>query len=243
MIRSNEKESFLENGYLHVPQIVESEHLERIREAFDEVWDTNRKCNQLVLLKHGCFLDLIEHPPIIERHQALFGRQIQLLQYDLLGFGPESNFPERSWHRDFSFPGDRPVSANTILYLDDMPPERGQTRVIPGSHREEFRPPQDERKQQPMEGEVAIEAQAGDAVFINSALWHTAARNLSNGKRRGVYLYYGYWWIKRYESDQALPSEAIIGASEQRLRLLGLKQPDRCLQMYDPKLGFPELQD
>ena len=242
MIRAHEKESFIEDGFLHVPQIVDAEHLERIRKVFDEVWDAHPKCNQHVLLKHECFLGLIEYPPIIERHQAIFGRQVQLLQYDLLSFGPGSNFPERSWHRDFSFPGDRPVSINTILYLDEMTPDRGQTRIIPGSHREDYRPPQDERKHQPLDGEVAVEAKAGDAVFINSALWHTAATNRSNGPRRGVYLYYGYWWIKRYEYDRALPSEALIGASEQRLRLLGLKQPDRCLQMYDPKLGFPQAQ-
>ena len=46
-------------------------------------------------------MELIEHPPILDRHRAIFGNQVQLLQYDLLRQGPRNSaFPERSWHRD-----------------------------------------------------------------------------------------------------------------------------------------------
>ena len=43
-----------------------------------------------------------------------------------------------------------------------------------------------------------------------------------------------FLWLKRYEFEQALPWQALEGASEQRLRLLGVKMPDRDLHMYDP---------
>ena len=59
-------------------------------------------------------------------------------------------------------------------------------------------------------------------------------RNASAGLRRGIYLYYGYWWLKRYESERALPWQAFEGASEQRLRLLGVRMPGRDLHMYEP---------
>src|SRR5262249_2916316 len=150
-----------------------------------------------------------------------FGDQVQLLQYDFLRQGPNSDFPLRAWHRDFSVPGDMPLSINTILYLDEMTPEKGPTYVVPGTHRGATLPPAD-RTHDPLPGEVPVFAQPGDAVFINSAIWHTGSRNQSDGLRRGIYLYYGYWWLKRYESDQALPYQAFEGASEQRLRLLGI---------------------
>ena len=79
-----------------------------------------------------------------------------------------------------------------------------------------------------------VMADAGDALFINSAIWHSGSRNQTDGLRRGIYLYYGYWWMKRYEMDQTLPWQALEGATESRLQLLGLRMPDRDLHMYDP---------
>ena len=231
-----ERQTFLENGYLHAHGVLAGGYLGSIRTEFDRVWEREKPpVNQHKLLRHRAFIELIEHPPILERHRALFGRQLQLLQYDLLRQGPRSEAPERSWHRDFSFPGDRPLTANTIVYLDDMTDESGPTRVVPGTQRDDAPPPKD-RAGEPLPGEVAVYARAGDAVFINGAIWHTGGRNLGGGLRRGIYLYYGYWWLKRYESDVSLPWQALEGAGEQRLRLLGLKMPDRDLHMYDPEL-------
>ena len=78
----------------------------------------------------------------------------------------------------------------------------------------------------------------GDAVFINSAIWHSGSCNQSEGLRRGIYMYYGYWWLKRYQSEFTLPPQCLEGASEARLRLLGYKIPDRDLHIYDPTLPF-----
>ena len=230
----NERDFFLEHGYLHGQAVLDPDHLSLIRSEFDRVWDLEKPpVSQHKLLKHRAFIDLIEHPPILDRHRALFGRQVQLLQYDLLRQGPRSESPERHWHRDFTFPGDRPLSVNTILYLDDMTDETGPTRLIPGSHRGDARP-DPERARETLPGEIAVYAKAGDAAFINSAIWHTGGRNRSDGLRRGIYLYYGYWWLKRYDSTLDLPWQCLDGSSEQCLRLLGLKMPDSDIHMYDP---------
>ncbi len=238
MITAAEKKFFIEQGYWHARGVLSSEHLSCVRQVFDEVWaaeSPHGKVNQHKLLKYPLFIELIEHPPILDRHRAIFGQQVQLLQYDFLRQGPKQEYGGVQWHRDFSFPGERPLSINTILYLDDMTPECGPTRVLPGSHRGELLPPLDKRNGS-LEGEKAVEAAAGDAVFINSAIWHTGDRNRSAGLRRGIYLYYGHWWLKRYEHDQTLPWQAFENASEQRLRLLGAKMPDRDLHIYDPDL-------
>ena len=104
--------------------------------------------------------------------------------------------------------------------------------MVPGSHREEGWPPKDKRSSS-IEGEVGVFADAGDAVFINSAIWHSGGCNRTDGLRRGIYLYYGYWWLKRYEDDHERPWQAIENASEQRLQLLGHKMPGGDLDMYD----------
>jgi len=238
MMTPDEEALFLDQGYLHVPEVLTGAHLRQVQAEFDRVWDLPGQSNQAKLLQHRTFIELIEHPAILCRHRAIFGDQVQLLQYDLLRQGPRSEtFPTRAWHRDFVFPGDRPLSINTILYLDEMTEERGPTYVVPGTHRGEALPPQG-MTHEPLPGEVAAFAQAGDAVFINSAVWHSGARNGSVGARRGVYLYYGYWWLKRYESSVSLPWQALEGASDRRLELLGVKMPAGDIHQYDPQAGL-----
>jgi hypothetical protein len=80
---------------------------------------------------------------------------------------------------------------------------------------------------------VAIHARAGDAAFINSAIWHSGGCNHGPGQRRAIYLYYGYWWLKRYEAKYDLPWQAFENASARRLELLGFKMPGNDLHMYE----------
>ena len=130
-----ERDFFLANGYLHASGVVDGDHLVLLQTEFERVWALeNPKVNQHKLLKYRAFIELIEHSPILDRHRAIFGQQTQLLQYDLLRQGLQSDAAERSWHRDFAFPGDPPLSINTILYLDDMNEDLGPTRVLPGTH-------------------------------------------------------------------------------------------------------------
>ena len=233
----DEREFFLENGYLHVRNVLDSPLLSRIQDEFEQIWAVEGRSNQLVLLKYRTFIDLIEHPPVLERQAAIFGRQTQLLQYDFLRQEPGSTAAERAWHRDFSFPGERPLSINTIVYLDRMDEASGPTYVVPCSHRGVELPPAED-KNKPLPGEVPVYADAGDAVFINGAVWHSGSRNQSQGLRRGIYMYYGYWWLKRYESGFTLPTECLEGATEARLRMLGYRMPDHDVHMYDPTRPF-----
>ena len=232
MLSESERSFFLENGYLHVRGVLDREHLARLQGEFDRVWELEKPpVSRGKLLKHRAFIDLIEHPPILERHRALFGDQTQLLQYDLLRQGPHSKFKSRYWHRDFVFPGDRPLAANTILYFDDMTEERGPTLVMPRSHLGTELPPRSSLTDS-LPGEVAVYADAGDAVFINGAIWHSGGQNRSDSVRRAAYLYYGYWWIKRYDEHEPWPAEALLNADTRRLELLGVKMPDWDQHMY-----------
>ena len=233
MITQDEKQQFLEQGYLHVPGVLQGEHLAQIQSEFDRVWNTEDgppiSVSARNLLKHPAFVELVEHPPILDRHRAIFGQRVQLLQYDLMRQGPRNtSFPERGWHRDFGHPGDYPVTINTLVFLDDLDEATGPTRVVPGTHRGEALPPKG-RENEPLPGEVAVYAKAGDAIFINGAIWHSGARNQGDGQRRGIYLYYGYSWMRRFDGqDQGenraahdVPPQALQGAGETRRRLLG----------------------
>jgi ectoine hydroxylase-related dioxygenase (phytanoyl-CoA dioxygenase family) len=75
-------------------------------------------------------------------------------------------------------------------------------------------------------------------VFINSAIWHTGSRNRSDGLRRGIYLYYGYWWLKPYEAHKKRPWQCLESAPTQRLELLGVKMPAGDIHQYNPQAGL-----
>jgi len=239
MITAEDKQSFLEQGYLHVPGVLTGDTLERYRNDFDRVWETEKPpVGSRKLLKHPSFLELIEHPAILNVHRSFFGKALQLIQYDLLRQGPQSSSADRAWHRDFTHPGDLPLSINTIVYFDDMDEEVGPTRVVPGTHKGDALPPP-EHHHDPLPGEVPVYARAGDVVFINSAIWHTGGRNAGGGLRRGAYLYYGYWWLRPFSDTEpekyAVPWEALQGATPQRLELRGLKMPISDIHMYQPE--------
>jgi hypothetical protein len=107
------------------------------------------------------------------------------------------------------FPDDWWV-ANAILLFDDMTPENGPTRVVPGSHHwpamnvpyvnrgdwepaplsaeEQARVPRDLAA--PYPGEVLVTAPAGSVAVINSSMWHGGTRNLSGARRRVLHLTY-----------------------------------------------------
>lgn len=232
MLDADEMAFFLENGYLLVRGVLAPDHLAQLQGEFERVWKAEGSpVSRNKLLKHRAFIDLIEHSPILDRQRALFGGQTQLLQYDLLRQEPGSDFPNRFWHRDFVMPGDRPLAVNAILYFDDMTPERGPTYVIPRSHVGTDLPPRHALRE-PLAGEVPVLASAGDVVFINGAIWHSGSCNRSQGLRRAAYLYYGYWWLKRYNEHEPLPTEVLLNANRQRLELLGVSMPASDLHMY-----------
>lgn len=229
---------FDENGYLHVPGVLDKQHLERVRAEFDTLWaKQNKQVTTSKLLASPVFLQLTEHESIRKIQRGIFGKALQLLQYDLLFQGPESTMAERSWHRDFTFPGDYPVSVNTIIYLDDMDEEVGPTRVVPGTHRGPEWPPKELRGES-LPGEVPVYARAGDAIFINASIWHTGGRNKGQGLRRGIYMYVGYWWMRPFgqidPGAYAIPWQALENASQERLAFLGYRLPLSDINMYDP---------
>jgi ectoine hydroxylase-related dioxygenase (phytanoyl-CoA dioxygenase family) len=232
-----ELDQFLTHGFLHVKGAIQGEELAHLTAEYERVWAAEKpqgiRLRTHRVLRHKTFADLVEHPALLSRVQALFGLQTQLLSIDFLRHNPHSTAPERSWHRDFMFPGDTPLTVNTIVFLDEMTDARGPTRVVPGTHRGTSYPSH-AQENQPHPDEVAVYAQPGDICFINGAIWHTGGRNGTDGLRRGIYTYYGFWWLKRYDEEYALPWQALEGATDQRLRLLGYKMPQGDLHIYEP---------
>jgi len=236
----SELEFLDQNGYLHMPVLLDDDTLAEMRAAHDALRaEYEQPWNQLILLQKEVFIRFIRFAPILERQRAIFGDQLQLLQYDVLYQGPHFSGKERAWHRDHYFPGDYPVSVNTLVYLDDIGEDGAPTYLVPGSHRGPTLPPTGDARHEPLQGEMALRPSAGDVVFINSAICHSWGINGSDRERRTIYAYFGYWWLKRYEYDSPLPEQATANADDELLILLGLKPaPSGQLHMYVPNGAF-----
>ena len=99
---------------------------------------------------------------------------------------------------------------NAILLFDDMTPENGPTRMVPGSHHwaplnvarvnigdwtpqplsaaDAARVPADPAA--PYPGEVYLHAPAGSIAIMNSSVWHAGTRNNDGARRRVLHLTY-----------------------------------------------------
>ena len=101
--------------------------------------------------------------------------------------------------------------VNSMVMLDDMTPDNGPTRVVPGSHKWvpinvpdvnmaevekiEVRPeevpiiPKDPKATHPQE--IKITGKAGSVAVINGSIWHGGTRNESGASRRVLHLAIG----------------------------------------------------
>lgn len=223
-----------DDGYCVRDAVLTPPELGAVRAEFDRLFAEHPNgVDQRLLLTSPVFLELLHRPSVLGPVHEVFGDQAQLLMYALRQGRDPNNGRSRKWHRDFDFVTDRLVSLNMILYLDDLGSDDGGTAVVPGSHRERDVVTADG---EPDPKEVTVPVLAGDLLLNWSTLMHSSTPRQSEGDRRLVLLYFGHWWLKRYEYDCALPWQALAGATEERLRLLGVKLPGRDLHV-DPSIA------
>lgn len=230
---------FGDNGYVIARNVIAERELTELRNEFDRLFAEHPAgVDQRHLLSSPVFLDLLENSPVLDYAREVFGSQCQLLMYALRTGADPYGGAARKWHRDFDFVTDRLLTLNVILYLDDLVTEDGATVLIPGSHR---RREVGVETGLPASDEVAANVSAGDAMLNWSTLVHSGTPKKSSGPRRLVLLYFGHWWMKRYEHDQPVPWRALVDASPERLQLLGLHMPGRDLHVDESIAGHPWL--
>jgi ectoine hydroxylase-related dioxygenase (phytanoyl-CoA dioxygenase family) len=100
--------------------------------------------------------------------------------------------------------------VNSMIMLDDMTPDNGPTRIVPGSHKwapinvpyvniGDWEPaplsPEDQARvpkdlSAPYPGELLVEAPAGSAIICNSSMWHAGTLKKTDAPRRMLHLTY-----------------------------------------------------
>lgn len=67
--------------------------------------------------------------------------------------------------------------ANLLLFLEDVPPELGATRLVPGSHRSGKTPDRNQSNADRVPGEIRLAGSAGTGIVFNGHAWHGGSCN------------------------------------------------------------------
>jgi ectoine hydroxylase-related dioxygenase (phytanoyl-CoA dioxygenase family) len=206
-------------------EIEKEEKAGQIKESYTDRDNTNRRLNVL-MDRHECFLDLIDHPMVMEIAPWFLGESYLNESFLLHGLSANVTYPGC---KDMGVHGDTdnllphinvPVHLRVIWCIDDFDEEVGATRVVPKSHLLGKYPEKD--------GSVKYEtlaavAPAGSALIYDGRLYHgTGANNSKDRQRAAIISGYIQPWMRPLACyPMILNPKAIEKASEQCREILG----------------------
>lgn len=218
-----------EFGYLELEAVVGGS---TARKLYGLVSGASPECNRdrLGALSDPELVELATSADVIEWPKRLFGSQIQLLAASIRpGQGSRPGGTASRWRRGLSYSCGRPLALTLLLPLRAT--EASTTYyVVPGTHRAEgsaslVRDAYGERRR--------VVLAAGDALLVDSSLVHALSDEERDGDVAELELTYGYWWMKQRGALRPLRWQLLLGATEQRLRLLGTLPPQPDLHIYE----------
>ncbi|WP_028610159.1 phytanoyl-CoA dioxygenase family protein [Paenibacillus harenae] len=229
---------FQEDGYLVLPGILSPEKVERLNNAIDEVIaeesDTLAYNLYNSVERHPEIASLIDEPTLLPLIVNLLGYNIQLhiSHLTIRKPNPKDESTQTSsfinWHQDGPHPQFPKQNGITSTYyikvcyiLSDMSePNRGNTKVIPGSHNKPYQP-ETNNVRDVIPGELQICGKPGDAFLFPQNIWHAGAPNHSEFTRRQLFMGYSPVWMRPIDYRSA-SDKLLQDATPCRKQLLGV---------------------
>ncbi|HVF21866.1 MAG TPA: phytanoyl-CoA dioxygenase family protein [Pyrinomonadaceae bacterium] len=219
-LSSDQRRAFAEDGFLVVPNALDGETVERLVSEADRLADAflrkpliackpeyNHLDLRRGLLKQKGLFALVSHSVTVPLVVQLLGTNIQLHSTTIIYKRPEApDAPSfrRGWHRDIRMARDLghdrlPLAGIKVCYCltDFLEADSGMTLFARGTHlrAEPLRIPKGAID--PLDVEVCdLKLKAGDAVFFEHRLFHTAAPNRSERTSKVVIYGYAYRWMR-----------------------------------------------
>jgi ectoine hydroxylase-related dioxygenase (phytanoyl-CoA dioxygenase family) len=143
------------------------------------------------------FLNLIERGPLLEAVADLLGNDLRFHHAKLNSKLPGSSTKVK-WHQDFTFdPHSNDDCVTALLFLDEIVPDIGPLRVVPGSHRGELHSLwQNGKFRGAIDDAIAAQCEARAVEYLGPAgslcLMHTRTLHASSENRtrrpRSIYI-------------------------------------------------------
>jgi ectoine hydroxylase-related dioxygenase (phytanoyl-CoA dioxygenase family) len=219
-LKPEQRQALDEDGFLVVPDALSPEMVDRVTRAGDTLSrsfldkpevrnkpEYNQQDLRPGLLREDALFRVVAHASTVSLVVQLLSPNIHLHSTALIYKRPEDPAAppfRRGWHRDMRIPGDLgqqglPRVGIKVCYCltDFHQPNSGMTLMARKSHlRSE---PLAIPKGQIDPGDVEVcdlRLNAGDALFFENRIFHTAAPNLSDRVSKVLIYGYAYRWMK-----------------------------------------------
>ncbi|MCZ8516988.1 phytanoyl-CoA dioxygenase family protein [Paenibacillus filicis] len=242
---------FHQDGYLILRNVVPEEKVARLNRAIDEILAGEPEALSYNIYnsveRHPEIADLMDEPALLPLMVNILGYNIQLHISHLTVRRPNPNDIKTDsqsfihWHQDGPHPEFPSINGLTSMYyvkicyiLSDMSgPDRGNTKIIPGSHLKAGFTPVQTNVDVPVEGELQVCGNPGDVFIFPQNLWHAGAPNRSDHTRRQLFIGYSPIWMRPIDYHKA--SEKLLEKADPiRRQLLG-DISSNCFKYYVPE--------
>lgn len=245
------KTDFYRDGYRLIPNVLQPQEVEALKEAMDRVFEepewktTDTLYGSFVAVRlfevDPVFRDLLVREPIIGIAEAILGKSCHLMAQNAVRNAPgqaiDHFHADVDGDLDVEFPCPPEVPRHDPRYrlpifrmtvqipltdLESM--EYGPTEFVPGSHYSGRKPNDPKNPTFEGRGPVAILCKAGDIYLHNGQCWHRGAPNTSNRVRYLLQIAYCQRWVaQRFYPflNYRMPDHVLEGADERLLRVLG----------------------
>ena len=216
VLTQQQRACYLEQGYLLVKDVVDEATLQRLKDALGELRDRgclSQDCstdfefdvtegNDTTELRqvlcsadhHPTLWSYASRPPMTDLVADVVGPNVKFMQANVSFKRPGGRgFP---WHQDIAFlPCSNLSPLMVFTFLEDVTPDMGPTKLIPGSHGGERYDHYDENgnwlgkiadhevQRIPVEKAVSVTGPAGSVLMVNCAIVHSAEPNCSTRPR------------------------------------------------------------
>ena len=226
------------DGFLIIPEAIDPETVARVTKAGDRLMDSFIADPESVYLQRRdgivqeeAFDSLVSNSSTVSRIVQLLSPNIHLHTASLIykkPQPPDTTPPDRGWHRDIGIAEDLghkglPRVGIKVCYCltDFLEPNSGMTLMARGSHQSPE--PLGIPKGEPDPPTVVDPClRAGDAIFFENRIYHTAAPNLSSSTSKVIIYGYSYRWMK-VDINLDPPDERVIARADNEIdkQLLG----------------------
>jgi hypothetical protein len=149
--------------------------------------------------------DLVCNPRILEVVRGFLGEQVRVSF--TTGIVTQPGSAQGMWHADWPFnqmhagrlPAPYPSirAQTTVIWMLTPFTEDNGTRVLPGSQRRRNNPTgmAERTRFRSYAGELTVTGSPGDALALDSRIWHCPAANQGSTERVAVAVRYAPWWL------------------------------------------------
>jgi ectoine hydroxylase-related dioxygenase (phytanoyl-CoA dioxygenase family) len=234
-----------EVGLTILPQVVEGTAVATLRGELVAAIEEDLRLRPDVFdagMVHNCMVRgpamaaLLDHRLMNATVQSVLGETCILYAYQSSSLPPhgQTNYGRRI-HRDSPrFIPEYPTNVGVILALDDFTEENGATHYMPGSHKMEGLPTEDEFRHL----ERRAFCQAGDMVIFQARLMHCSGINRTGEPRHALTLNLCRSYMRqRFDFPRLVPAELIasLGPDGQRLIGMNVRVPTSLDEFYLPE--------